>query len=106
VLQGTLAYSDTVDAFLEPGTRHHWVFEGEAGDVVSISMLAVSEGMDTYLELFAPNGVRVMVDDDSGTGSDAAIVAFELPLSGIYRIIARGHGDEDVGEYELRLVGP
>ena len=47
--------------FLEPGTRHHWVFEGEAGDVVSISMLAVSEGMDTYLELFAPNGVRVMV---------------------------------------------
>ena len=106
VLQGTLAYSDTVDALLEPGTRHHWVFEGEAGDVVSISMVAMSEGMDTYLELFAPNGVRVMVDDDSGAGTDAAIVAFELPLSGIYRIIARGHGDEDVGKYELRLVGP
>ncbi|MBN1978096.1 MAG: PPC domain-containing protein [Anaerolineae bacterium] len=106
VLQGTLAYSDTVDALLEPGTRHHWVFEGVAGDVVGISMAAVSEGMDTYLELFAPNGVRVMVDDDSGAGSDAALVAFELPLSGVYRIIARGHGDDDVGEYELRLVGP
>jgi catechol 2,3-dioxygenase-like lactoylglutathione lyase family enzyme len=105
VVQGTLAYSDTVDALLEPGTRHHWVFEGEAGDVVSISMTAASEGMDTYLELFAPGGVRVMVDDDGGAGSDAAIVAFELPLSGIYRIIARGHDDEDVGEYQLTLMG-
>jgi hypothetical protein len=47
----------------------------------------------------------VATDDDSGGGSNAAIVAFELPLSGTYRIIARGHDDEDVGEYELALVG-
>ncbi len=103
VVQGTLAYGDIVSATLEPGTRHHWLFDGEAGDVVSISM---SGGLDAYLELFAPDGVRVAVDDDSGGGSDAAIVAFELPLSGTYRIIARGHDDKDVGEYELTLAGP
>jgi hypothetical protein len=66
----------------------------------------MSGELDTYLELFAPDGVRVMTDDDSGSGSDAAILAFELPLSGTYRIIARGHDDEDVGKYELTLVGP
>jgi hypothetical protein len=104
VVQGTIAYSDTVHATLEPGTRHHWLFEGQEGDVVSISMAAMGEDMDTYLELFAPDGVRVATDDDGGGGSDAAIVAFELPLSGTYRIIARGHADEDVGEYELALV--
>lgn len=103
VVQGTLAYGDIVSATLEPDTRHHWLFDGEEGDVVGISM---SGELDTYLELFAPDGVRVTIDDDSGGGSDAAIAAFELPLSGTYRIIARGHDDEDVGKYELKLAGP
>jgi hypothetical protein len=102
VVQGTLVYSDVVSAALKPGTRHHWLFDGEAGDVVSISMAGE---LDTYLELFAPNGVRVAFDDDGGSGSDAAITAFELPLSGTYRVIARGHDDEDVGEYKLTLIG-
>ena len=106
VVEGTLTYGETVDATLEPGKRHHWLFEGEVGDVVSISMTALTEGMDTYLELFAPDGVRVMTDDDGGGDSDAKISTFELSLSGTYRIIARGYGDEDVGEYELTLNGP
>jgi hypothetical protein len=103
VVQGMLVYSDVVSAVLPPNTRHHWLFEGQEGDVVSIAMRGE---MDTYLELFAPDGVRVAVDDDGGAGSNAAVVAFELPLSGTWRIIARGHDDEDVGEYELELVGP
>lgn len=103
VVRGTLAYDDSVSATLEPDTRHHWLFDGEEGDVVSISM---SGELDAYLELFAPDGVRVAVDDDGGGGSNAAIVAFELPLGGTYRIITRGHDDHDVGEYELMLVGP
>jgi hypothetical protein len=106
VVQGTLAYSDTVESVLPPGTRHHWLFEGEEGDVVSISMVGVDEGMDAYLELFAPNGVQVAADDDSGPTTDAAISEFELPVSGTYRIVARGHSDEDVGRYRLALVGP
>jgi hypothetical protein len=103
VVQGTLVYDSSVSTTLTPNTRHHWLFEGEEGDDVSISM---SGELDAYLELFAPNGVRVAVDDDGGGGSDAAIVAFELPLSGTYRIIARGHDDHDVGGYELTLIGP
>jgi hypothetical protein len=103
VVQGTLVYDGSVSATLEPNTRHHWLFDGEEGDIVSVSM---SGELDAYLELFAPNGVRVAVDDDGGEGSDAAIVAFELPLSGTCRIIARGHDDKDVGEYELTLIGP
>jgi len=106
VVEGILTYGETVNATLEPGRRHHWLFEGEVGDVVVISMTGLTEDMDTYLELFAPDGVRVMTDDDSGGDSNAEIFLFELLLSGTYRIVARGYGDEDVGEYELTLTGP
>jgi hypothetical protein len=105
-IEGVLAYGDTLEAVLEPGTRHHWLFDGEESDVVTITMRAMTEEMDTYLELFAPDGVRVMVDDDSGGDSDAEISMFELPLSGTYRIVARGYSDDDVGRYRLILSGP
>ena len=106
VVEGTLTYGETMSATLESGTRHHWLFEGEEGDVVTISMTAVGGDMDAYLELFAPDGVRVMTDDDSGGDANAEISTFELLLSGTYRIIARGYDDGDVGEYELALNGP
>ncbi len=106
VVQGVLTYGDSVGADLERDTRHHWLFEGIEGDVVTISMNSLEGEMDTYLELFAPNGVRVRTDDDSGGDSDAEIAEFDLPLSGTYRVIARGYSDEDVGQYTITLIGP
>jgi len=105
-IEGTLAYDQAVTAVLKPGEHHHWLFEGTAGKVVSISIVAVDEDMDTYLELFAPNGERVMTDDDSGGDSNAAILMFELPLNGTYRVVARGYSDVDTGTYELILTRP
>ena len=106
VTKGTLAYGETVSVTLPAGTRHHWLFEGQEGDVITISMIAVNEDMDTCLELFAPDGVRVMTNDDSDGEANARITTFELPLSGTYRIIARGYDDKDVGKYVLALTGP
>ncbi len=105
-IRGTLAYDEAVSMTLKPGNRHHWVFEGEAGDVVSIAMIAVDDDMDTYLELYAPGGEQVMTDDDSGGDSNAAILEFELPLTGTYRVVARGYSSYDTGKYELTLTGP
>jgi hypothetical protein len=103
-IQGNLIYDQVASATLEPGGRHHWLFEGEVGDVVSISMVAVDGDMDTYLELFAPDGEWVMSDDDSGGDSNAAILEFELPLTGTYRVLARGYSNADTGDYELSLT--
>jgi hypothetical protein len=105
-IEGQLAPGRAVAALLEPGSRHHWLFEGESGDVVSISMVAVDKDMDTFLELFAPNGEQVATDDDSGGDSDAAILEFELPYTGTYRVVARGYGAVDTGYYELVLTRP
>jgi hypothetical protein len=106
VIEGTLVYGDEVSATLDPGARHYWLFEGDAGDVITISMIAVDEDLDTYLELFAPSGERVRTDDDSGGDSNAQIAEFELPESGAYRILARSYSDSDAGQYELTLTGP
>jgi hypothetical protein len=103
-IQGTLAVDQVASATLEPGERHHWLFEGAAGDIVSISMVAVNGDMDTYLELFAPDGEWVTGDDDSGGNSNAAILEFELPLTGSYRVLARGYSIADTGDYELTLT--
>jgi hypothetical protein len=105
-ISGTLVYDQVTTAKLEPDDRHYWLFEGQAGDVVTISMIGLDEDMDTYLELFAPDGEQVMVDDDSGGDSNAAILDFELPSTGTYRIVARGYSSVDAGEYELTLTGP
>jgi hypothetical protein len=102
-IAGTLAYDQATSATLEPGGRHHWLFEGEAGDVVTISMIALDEDLDPYLELFAPNGEQVATDDDSGGGSNAAIREFALSHTGTYRVVARGYSDVHTGEYELTL---
>ncbi|MDY7080641.1 MAG: PPC domain-containing protein [Chloroflexota bacterium] len=105
-IEGTLTYDQVASATLKPGARHHWLFEGERGDIVTISMIAVDEDMDTFLELFAPNSEQVVTDDDSGGNSDAAILEFELLLTGTYRVVARGFSDYDEGKYELTLTGP
>jgi hypothetical protein len=105
-IQGTLVPDKAVTGTLESGVRHHWLFEGEQGEIVTISLIAVSEDWDAFLELYAPNSEQVMVDDDSGGGSNAAILEFELPLTGTYRVVARGFSNIDVGEYELTLTEP
>ncbi|MCP4538252.1 MAG: hypothetical protein GY832_14020 [Chloroflexi bacterium] len=105
-IKGTLIYDQSVSMMLKSGNRHHWLFEGNAGDVVSVVMMAVNEDMDTYLELYAPNGEQVMTDDDSGGDSNAAVLEFELPLAGTYRVVARGYSSYDTGEYELTLTRP
>ena len=104
-ITGDLTPGQAVVATLEPGSRQRWLFEGELGDVVTISMIALGEDLDPYLELFAPDGEQVATDDDSGGGFNAAILEFELPLTGTYRVVARSYREYSTGRYELTLTG-
>jgi hypothetical protein len=106
VIEDTLVYGDEVAGTLDTGERHHYLFDGDEGDVVTISMIATDELLDSYLELYSPSGEQVMTDDDSAGESNAQISEFELLESGTYRIVARGYSDYSEGEYELTLTGP
>jgi len=102
-VQGALEYDEMIEASLDTADLHHWLFEGSAGDEVTIRM--TSDEFDGYLELFAPNGVRIAENDDADS-EDPVIGPLVLEMDGTYRIIARGFADEDAGVYELELVGP
>lgn len=98
----TLAYGEVGEGSLTLGETAAWTFVGAAGDVVSISAEAVVlTQMDTFLELYGPDGSRLTGDDDSGEASNALIEQFALPTDGTYTIEISSIAGQ--GDYRLRL---
>ncbi len=78
----TIAYGQTLSGTLTADFPYgYWTFEGTEGDSVTISMVGVGD-MDTYLELYGPDGIVLMADDDSGGNSAALIADYVLPGPG------------------------
>jgi hypothetical protein len=64
---------------------HDWTFEGEEGQVITIRCEAApGEDTDPRINLLAPNGVAIAMDDDSGNGYNSIIRSFRLPVTGTY----------------------
>jgi hypothetical protein len=109
---GSIAYGETVTGNITDAEPvQAWTFEGQAGDVVTITMDATelaSGGLDSYLQLLSPAGeILIENDDASATTVNAAIVDFTLPEDGTYTINATRFGLETglaTGEYELTLL--
>ncbi len=98
----SLAYGEVGQGTLKMGERVDWRFVGQAGDVISISAEAVNPAqLDTYLELYGPDGRRLTSDDDSGDASNALIAEFELPADGVYTVAVSSLAGQ--GDYRLRL---
>jgi type II secretory pathway pseudopilin PulG len=71
----------TLDSLFE---AHNWVFEGQAGQTVTIRADAVGE-TDPRVRLLDPGGSVIAEDDDGGGGLNALLTA-TLPMSGTYTI--------------------
>lgn len=98
----TIAYGETVSGTLTADFPYgYWTFEGAEGDTVTVSMVGVGD-MDTYLELYGPDGMMLMADDDSGGNYAALIADYLLPQTGVYRIVGRSLGEP--GPYTLSLL--
>lgn len=83
-----------------------YTFEGEVGDVVTISMVATAGRLDTVLFLLDPNGFQIADNDDAvvGESTDSLISEFTLPEDGEYTIIATHFGMQfggTTGAYDL-----
>jgi hypothetical protein len=81
-------------------------FEGQAGDVVTISMVATAGRLDTVLFLLDPSGFQVADNDDAvvGESTDSLISEYVLPEDGEYIIIATHFGMQyggTTGAYDL-----
>ncbi len=87
----------------QPGVKCPYAFMGQAGDVVTIAINRIDEGLDPFLELIAPGGQVEATDDDSGGGRNSLITAHTLRQSGPYNIIARDYANQGKGRFTLGL---
>ncbi len=92
-LNGTISPSDD---------RDHYFLFGVAGQQITIELDRTSGNLDPYLELYNPSGVRVVVNNNSGAGSNALINGRTLQQTGRYQIVARGVSG--TGGYRLRSM--
>lgn len=76
-------------------------FQGRAGQQVRIDM--VSQEINPFLILVAPNGRALAQDHNSGGNRNARIVT-NLPISGTYILIANSYRPGEVGAFDLRAL--
>ena len=100
-----LVHDRWLSGSINPNNDEDWYyFSGVEGRIVSIRMNKSGGNLDSYLELYAPNGSRIAYDDDGG-GWDTrnAWLVTVLPNTGIYRVKARSYAHSSSGAYAIRL---
>lgn len=84
-----------------------YVFDGQAGDVVTISMEGLNGTLDPTLFLIDPNNVQVAENDDANQDTTNSLISeFTLSEDGRYIIIATHFGARygvTAGDYRLTL---
>ncbi|MCB0108948.1 MAG: S8 family serine peptidase, partial [Caldilineaceae bacterium] len=92
----------TVSGNINPANdRDHYFIYNVAGTQVTLHMDRTSGSLDPYLELYDPNGNRVALNNNGGTGSNALINGYTFQQTGRYQLIARS-ANSTVGGYSLR----
>lgn len=82
-----------------------WLFEGKAGQSLTVTMVALSGDLDTLLELYQPDGTFFVSNDDAvdtELGVNAQLTQVQLPADGMYAIEAGRW--EGTGAYRLVIV--
>lgn len=99
---GDLEMNTAVFGTIDAGVNNQWTFTGNAGDFISVAMVADEGNLDPFLQLIAPDG-SIIAEDDDGFGNLNALIMTELPLSGNYRVVAQAFDINSFGNYQLEL---
>jgi predicted secreted protein len=102
-----IAYGSSVNADICPaGDVDYYVFSGNAGDIIVADIDAWVNGsaLDSYLTLYASDGVTEITANDDYDGLDSRIV-YNLPSGGTYYLVVRelSHGSEGGPDYDYTL---
>ncbi|MDX1615436.1 MAG: hypothetical protein R3300_14080 [Candidatus Promineifilaceae bacterium] len=99
---GRVEFGSELSSELIENGEHTWVFDGSAGQEVSIIVNALDEQLDVIMALRGPDG-RILEEKDEGFSGDAELmVGFELPVTGEYAVLVRGFAGHG-GRYSLSL---
>ena len=84
--EGFIGYCDVIAGRVSGmNPREIYAFEGEAGDVVTLHVTHEPGDVALQIELKGPDQRRLVISEPSEAG-EAALVDFELPEDGTYRV--------------------
>jgi hypothetical protein len=103
-----LSYNEAISGVLSDEDSEHWfVFQGSAGDEITLRMVAGESALDPFLILTDSAGYELARADDKPDGAlDAVIAGFTLPADGSYLLRATRYGFEhgpSAGGYTLAI---
>ncbi|MEJ2746580.1 MAG: pre-peptidase C-terminal domain-containing protein, partial [Anaerolineae bacterium] len=99
---GEIQPGEAIESELPVNAQHVWSFGGEAGNLVSIDLSPRDNQMDAILNLYGPDGSRLVALDEGFSGDPEVISGFELPVTGQYAIHVSSFADNG-GRYALTL---
>jgi hypothetical protein len=102
-----IMYGATVSGLIEDGhSSEEYVFFGQQGDVIDLTMQRVSGDLDPLITLYDSDRKQIAFDDDSGGDQNAVIKGFSLPRDGMFFLVAQRYEREQgttSGAYLLTL---
>jgi hypothetical protein len=102
-LAGDIIYGEKVEASLAIGRTDGWIFEGSAGDAITITLTPLTVERDLLIELLRPSGASAELVDAALTGLPEQLDNYELDEDGQWMIIIREFFGE-AADYELELT--
>lgn len=99
---GTIGLGQALQSDLPPNGQHTWVFQGTAQQRVSIVVEPGAPTLDALLDLYGPDGQRLVALDEGFSGDPELLSGFSLPATGEYAILVRSFAPQG-GPYTLSL---
>jgi hypothetical protein len=104
VFRGTLQDGDTRTDSLPADVDYFWFFNGLAGQAASFTITPDGSG-DPYIELYDPEGARILTLDDTAIGETESLENYMLLDSGLYSIRVAEFDFQEM-DYQIALSIP
>lgn len=104
---GPIEFGQAIQSTLLPNGSQYWIFNGSAGQRVSVVVEPAVNTLDAVLELLAPDGRQLVSLDEGFSGDPEVASGVELPAAGQYAIVVRSFSEKG-GGYTISLdeTGP
>lgn len=99
---GDIVFGEVLQGQLPANGRHQWTFNGSAGQHITVVVEPGESTFDPVIELFAPDGRRLLELDEGFSGDPELIYGFELPEIGEYVLQVHSFSERG-GTYTLSL---
>lgn len=99
---GSIAVGQALQGELPANGQHYWVFQGTAGQHVSVVVEPGAATVDAIIDVYGPDGQRLAAYDEGFSGDPEIITGLELPATGEYAILVRSFAPQG-GPYTISL---